>query len=84
MTKTLGSTDKNKATRARNAPKARGDLHVSRSTMDLVPMAIRVERKQAMAMDALAAALMMHKSDIIRKSFDLGIEWAKKRAEKLG
>lgn len=82
MSKSTSVAYKGKATRTKNGPRGSSDL--GRSFQDLVPMAIRAEKRQRDELDLIAKGLMMHKADLIRKGLDLGIEWGRERMAKLG
>lgn len=49
-----------------------------------VPIGIRITKTQRDAVNELSAALLMHKSDLIRKGIDMALDWASARAKRFG
>jgi hypothetical protein len=85
MTQTGSLNNKKKAARAGDKPRgarngAHGGAHSADDSTPLVPLAIRVKASQADALEALSKELLVSKAVLVRKSLDLGIEWARNRA----
>lgn len=87
MSKPSSITHQTKPARTAKRPGRSGSLdgsHNKDGTTRLVPVAIRIEKRQREALDKLSAELMMHKADIIRKGMDLVLVWGAERLVKLG
>jgi hypothetical protein len=88
MSQSTSLADKSKPARAPKRPRRTGNLggssHASQDNAWMVAMGIRITPQQRDELERLSKGLMMHKADLVRKSLDLGIEWAIARMAVLG